>query len=154
MVKTKTRLTLCLILLSLNIGFIWGNSLLSAELSRAFSGWVGKVLALFVSSGGTEEVEGGQHLLRKLAHFMEFTCLGICLSWLIRMMLSGKWEQYYLPLMGGVLVACADETIQIFVPGRGPGIKDVGIDTLGVILGIVLISLYTCIKTKIWRKIQ
>ena len=154
MVKTKTRLTLCLILLSLNIGFIWGNSLLSAELSRAFSGWVGKVLALFVSSGGTEEVEGGQHLLRKLAHFMEFTCLGICLSWLIRMMLSGKWEQYYLPLMGGVLVACVDETIQIFVPGRGPGIKDVGIDTLGVILGIVLISLYTCIKTKIWRKIQ
>ena len=154
MVKTKTRLTLCLILLSLNIGFIWGNSLLSAELSRAFSGWVGKVLALFVSSGGTEEVEGGQHLLRKLAHFMEFTCLGICLSWLIRMMRSGKLEQYYLPLMGGVLVACVDETIQIFVPGRGPGIKDVGIDTLGVILGIVLISLYTCIKTKIWRKIQ
>ena len=154
MVKTKTRLTLCLVLLSLNIAFIWGNSLLTADLSRAFSRWVGKILALFVSVDGTEEVEGGHHLLRKLAHFTEFTCLGICLSWLVRMLRNGKWEQYVLPLMGGVLVACVDETIQIFVPGRGPGIKDVGIDSLGVILGIVLISLCTSIKIKKWRKIQ
>ena len=154
MVKTKTRLTLCLVLLSLNIAFIWGNSLLTADLSRAFSRWVGRIIAIFVSSVGTEEGAGGHHLLRKLAHFTEFTCLGICLSWLIRMMRSGKWEQYCLPLIGGVLVACVDETIQMFVPGRGPGIKDVGIDSLGVILGIVLISLYTSIKTKNWRKIQ
>jgi VanZ family protein len=50
--------------------------------------------------------------------------------------------------LGGVLVACADEAIQGFVPGRGPGLRDVGIDVLGVTLGIVIISLIYLIKQK------
>ena len=141
-------------LLVLNIAFIWGNSLLTANMSRAFSTWVKDLLSVFFSSEGPEGPEGGHHLLRKLAHFTEFTGLGLCLSWLTRMLRPQSWEYYGLPLLGGALVACVDEIIQIFVPGRGPGILDVGIDTLGVVLGIVLISLYASIKHKLWRKLQ
>ena len=141
-------------LLVCNIAFIWGNSLLTAELSRAFSGFVKDMLSFFFTGGGAEEAEGGDHLLRKLAHFTEFACLGVLLSWLIRMLRPKSWEYYGLPLLGGCMVACTDEIIQNFVPGRGPGILDVGIDTLGVTLGIVLISIYTSIKSKFWRKIQ
>ncbi|MBR6684262.1 MAG: VanZ family protein, partial [Firmicutes bacterium] len=53
---------------------------------------------------------------------------------------------YLYSLLAGIAAACIDETIQIFVPGRGPGIADVGIDTLGVTLGIVFISLIQQIK--------
>lgn len=154
MVKTTSRIRLCTVLLVLNIAFIWGNSLLTANMSRAFSTWVKDLLSAFFSSDGSEGSEGGHHLLRKLAHFTEFTCLGLCLSWLTRMLRPQSWEYYGLPLLGGALVACVDEIIQIFVPGRGPGILDVGIDTLGVVLGIVLISLYASIKHKFWRKLQ
>ena len=41
------------------------------------------------------------------------------------------------------------ETIQIFVPGRGPGLKDVAIDTAGVLTGLVLLLIgHTFIKKK------
>ena len=89
---------------------------------------------------------GGGGLLRKLAHFTEFTCLGLCLCWLFRMVRSKTSEHWLLPLLCGFLAACIDETIQIFVPLRGPAIKDVGIDTSGVLLGIVIINVCQQIK--------
>ena len=47
----------------------------------------------------------------------------------------------------GFGAACVDETIQCFVPDRGPGIKDVMIDTAGVAVGITLLLLgYTIYK--------
>ena len=85
-------------------------------------------------SGGGAASEGSG-LLRKLAHFTEFTALGMCLGWLFGMLQKKKvW-----PLLCGVLAACIDETIQIFVPDRGPGLLDVGIDSCGVLAGIFLL---------------
>ena len=125
---------------------------MTAEVSRAISSFVKTVLS-FLLSGDGEQGQEGDHLLRKLAHFTEFACLGILSGWLIQMLRDIKWQWIALPLAFGVLVACVDETIQIFVPGRGPGILDVGIDSLGVLLGVVLINIYASIKTKFWRKI-
>ena len=154
MVKTKNRLWVCMTLICLNIAFIWGNSLLTAEYSRGFSMWVKGLLSWLLPVGEEAGRDEGHHLLRKLAHFTEFACLGVLLSWLVRMLRNAKWERICLPLMAGAGVACVDEIIQIFVPGRGPGIKDVGIDTLGVLTGIVLICLYERIKLKYWRKLK
>lgn len=140
---------LCITLLCLNVAFIWGNSLLPGEVSGAISQWVRDVLASIFGLPEQPGADEGHGLLRKLAHFTEFACLGMCLSWLVRMLREKKPEHYLYPLLGGFLVACADETIQAFVPGRGPGIKDVAIDTLGVCLGIVLIAI---IVKKFWRK--
>ena len=74
MVKTGSRIRLCVILLVLNVAFIWGNSLMTAEVSRAISSFVKTVLS-FLLSGGGEQGQEGDHLLRKLAHFTEFACL-------------------------------------------------------------------------------
>jgi VanZ family protein len=41
-----------------------------------------------------------------------------------------------------------DETIQRFVPDRGPSIFDVGIDTCGVLTGMLLIFIGHSILTK------
>ena len=148
---TKKRLWICLLLLILNLSFIWGNSLLPGEISGALSDWVKGILdALF--GAGPEKPSVGGGLLRKLAHFTEFTCLGLLLSWLVRMLLEKKWQHLLVPLFAGIAAAAMDETIQLFVPDRGPAIKDVGIDTLGIVLGIVIISLIRILKkTKIYN---
>ena len=145
--RTKGRMGLCVCLLAANLIFIWGNSLLPGEISGAISGWVHQLIqAIFPESG---EIGGGHGLLRKLAHFSEFCALGMVLSWLFAMLKEKKWAFVVPSTVCGCLAACVDETIQCFVPERGPSIKDVGIDSVGVILGIGLLCLgYTIYQRK------
>ena len=130
---TDKRLRLCTALLICNLIFIWGNSLLPGEISGAFSDWVKSILGRLFSTG--MEPHTGRGLLRKLAHFSEFTALGMCLAWLYGMLQKGKLR----PFFWGVLAASVDETIQRFVPDRGPSVRDVCIDAAGVLTGIILL---------------
>ena len=142
MIRTDKRLRICGCLVCMLLIFIWGNSMLPGELSRAFSDWVKDILFpdRLASEGGQ-----GSGLLRKIAHFTEFTALGVLLSWLFGMLKKGK----LCPVLWGVAAACVDETIQFFVPGRSPGLKDVVIDSAGVLTGLVLLLIgHTFIKKK------
>ena len=136
MIRTKRRMTLCTVLLLCNLAFIWGNSLLPAEVSGQISGTLKALLdGLFTPGEGAPS--GGDGLLRKFAHFAEFGALGLWLGWLF-----GMLEKKPLPAFAlGVAAASIDETIQIFVPGRGPGIRDVCIDSCGVAAGMLLLFL-------------
>ena len=148
MIRSKKRLFWCCCLLILNLAFIWGNSLLPGEISGAISSWVKNLLAQIFPIQA-ENPDAGHGLLRKLAHFTEFTTLGMLFCWLFGMVSKARWKQLLFPFLCGVAAACADETIQRFVPDRGPALKDVGIDTLGVILGIVILySIHQKIKLK------
>lgn len=152
MKRTKRRMAICLVLLVCLLVFIWGNSLLPGEASGAFSAWVKDLFARLFGWQSADQDPAGHGLLRKLAHFTEFFLLGLDLSWLMHMLRRKKWEAALFALGCGFLVACTDETIQRFVPGRGPGWADVGIDTLGVALGtglLLLIILSKQRKTKL-----
>ena len=129
MIRTEKRLRLCTVLLVCNLAFIWGNSLLPGEVSGAFSDWVRGILEALLPGDGISTAGGG--LLRKVAHFTEFAALGLCLAWLHGMLQKGKLR----PFLWGVLAASVDETIQRFVPDRGPSVKDVCIDSAGVQIG-------------------
>ena len=94
----------------------------------------GKSVLSRIFAGGEEDSSGGG-LLRKAAHFTEFAALGMCLAWLHGMLEKGKLR----PFLWGVLAASVDETIQRFVPDRGPSVKDVCIDSAGVLAGIILL---------------
>lgn len=133
MLRNRKRMTVCITLLCVNLCFIWGNSLLPGSVSGAISGWLRELLL----GAAPEGPDTGHGLLRKLAHFTEFTCLGLLLCWLTGMLQRKLWPLW--SLLCGVSAAAIDETIQLFVPDRGPALKDVGIDTLGVCLGIVII---------------
>ena len=142
MIRTEKRLRLCGVLLLLNIAFIWGNSLLPGEVSGAFSDWVKELLAELFANDALSASGGG--LLRKLAHFSEFAMLGVLFSWLFGMLQKGRsWTA-----LCGFFTACVDETIQRFVPDRGPSIVDVGIDTCGVLAGMLLIFIGHSILTQ------
>lgn len=134
MERAEKKIRLCIVLLITNILFIWGNSLMPGSVSGAISGFVWDVLRCIFSglSGGGG---GGHGLLRKVAHFTEFGCLGALLTWLMSML--GKPRVW--SLAGSFLVACSDETIQCFVPNRGPAFKDVLIDTSGAAIGMLLL---------------
>ena len=148
MIRTKGRLRLCAVLLILNLAFIWGNSMMSAEISQAFSDWVKSLLTGLFSGEG--DGIGGSGMLRKSAHFTEFSCLGILLTWLSGMMGERGLHLWAMPLFGGMAVACVDETIQVFVPDRGPGLIDVLIDTCGAasVMMLVLIGYHFIQKRK------
>ena len=133
MKRTDKRLRLCITLLICNLIFIWGNSMLPGEVSAAFSDWVKSILARIFS--GDPTASAGRGLLRKLAHFTEFAALGMCLAWLHGMLQKGKLR----PFLWGTAAAAVDETIQRFVPDRGPSIRDVCIDASGVLTGIILL---------------
>ena len=128
-------------LLVLNLALIWGNSLVSGEDSGALSGGVLAFLGRFLPVLMTET---GHTLLRKAAHFSEFALLGL--------LYGGRHVRMHgnvpLSLMGfDLAVACIDETIQIFTPGRASSLTDVWIDTTGFALGIVVILIVNTFHT-------
>ena len=132
MICSRKRLWLCAALIGLCLCFIWGNSLLPGEVSAAISDWVGDTLEQLLHIHRTSP---GRGLLRKLAHFSEFAALGMLLTWLMGM----REKPFWLAQIFGSLAACVDETIQCFVPGRGPGLRDVCIDSSGVLTGMIVI---------------
>ena len=138
MIRTKKRLTLCITLIVLNLALIWGNSLLSGDESGAMSGsvmqWV--MAALHLPAEMTDTVH---HLIRKAAHFSEFACLSILLTWLCGMLGERGFHLVCLPIWGGMTAALIDETIQLFSPDRGPSLVDVWIDTSGAAVGMMLL---------------
>ena len=129
-------MTLCSVLLLCNLVFIWGNSLLPAEVSGQISGTL-KALLDGVFTPGEAVPSGGDGLLRKFAHFAEFGALGLLLGWLFGMLGKKQLPAFAL----GVAAACIDETIQAFIPGRSPGIRDVCIDSCGAAAGMLLLFL-------------
>lgn len=145
MIRTQKRMRLCVTLIVCCLVFIWGNSLLPGSVSGAISDFFKRILQSLFERGESDSSGMLGFLVRKMAHFTEFTVLGMSLCWLFGMLKKGS----LLPVLCGAAAACVDETIQIFVPGRGPGVRDVCIDSSGVLLGVILLTLghhYCCKK--------
>ena len=140
MKRTKPRLWINSGLIIGILCFIWGNSLLPGEDSGQLSGFVGMMLQKLLPFLDLQS-EIGLHLLRKAAHFSEFAALGMSFAWLFGMLSKQRLLSLALPLLSGAGAAAIDESIQLFSPNRGPSIKDVGIDTAGVITGIAVLTL-------------
>ena len=151
MKRTTFRLCLCGVFLAAVLCFIWGNSLLPGESSGELSGFVGTLLQKLLPFLNLSTPQG-MHLLRKAAHFSEFAALGFGFTWLYGMLCKRRLPSMGLALLCGFSAAAIDETIQIFSPNRGPGLKDVGIDTLGVLTGILFLTVVNLIFLKMRKK--
>ena len=131
--KTNRRRLLAGIVAFMWLGFIWGNSMLPGADSAAVSGFLGELLAKMF---GPKVLEAA-FFLQKLAHFTEFSILGGVLAWN-----AGLWPvSSSVPVLTGLLAAMADETIQLFSPGRASMVQDVWIDFAGVLAGLLLFRL-------------
>ena len=81
------------------------------------------------------------NVLRKIAHFTEYTALGFFMCGAIHFSFGKK--RFYVPLIPCALYAVSDEIHQYFVPERACRIFDVFIDTCGSLTGILIFLLIT-----------
>jgi VanZ family protein len=91
-------------------------------------------------------------VVRKIAHFVEFAALGVCVGG-YALNRGYLHERIYLamPLRLTLMVAVCDEFIQKF-SGRASMVADVVLDYAGAILGLLLVAGSVFCKNKIARR--
>lgn len=118
--------------------------LLSHQDGHDSGGLSAKLLAWLQHIGlvpeGAIDQRTASFILRKLAHFTEFGML----SWLsARIAVRLRPTGWIVPAtVYSILYACSDELHQAFIPGRGPAITDVLVDSAGICAAICAYALY------------
>ena len=121
------------------IAFIFSNSMKIASVSSVSSGRVLQLLQAVLRRLGHPALAQRltMHIVRKMAHFCEYTLEGFLLMLCMRVYTRRYARHISVPMLGGVLTAMADETIQIYSPGRSSQVTDVWLDSAGVLAGIL-----------------
>ena len=121
------------------IAFIFSNSMAVAEVSSVSSGRVLQLLQAVLRRLGHPALAQRltMHLVRKLAHFCEYTLEGFLLMLCMRVYSRRPLRHITVPMLAGVLTALTDETIQLFSQGRSSQVTDVWLDSAGVLAGIL-----------------
>lgn len=88
-----------------------------------------------------ELIEESQYVIRKLAHFTIYTIAGINMMGFINTYDMEKKNKLIVVLIIGVIYAISDEIHQMFSGDRTPAIKDVCIDSFGVLFGSFIVIL-------------
>lgn len=122
------------------ITFIFTNSMQVAAVSEGASGRVlermQQILRVLGLNGAAHHLT--MHIVRKLAHFCEYMLEGFLLMLCLRVYTRHLLRHVSWPILGGLLTALTDETVQLFVPGRSGQVTDVWIDFSGVMTGLMV----------------
>ena len=121
------------------IWFIFSNSMAVAQVSSASSGRVLQLMQAALRRLGHPALAQRltMHFVRKLAHFCEDLLEGFLLMLCMRVYSRHPLRHITVPMLGGVLTALTDETIQLYSPGRSSQVTDVWLDSVGVLAGIL-----------------
>ncbi len=119
--------------------FIWHNSMEGAGPSGMRSTHIVNVVNGLLWEGMIVT----EHVIRKMAHFLEYAVEGILAVFLFRAFEVGVTKNLCGGALLGVMTALIDETIQLFSVGRNGAVEDVWIDFGGFALGF-LISVMLC----------
>ena len=122
------------------IVFIFSNSMQIGDVSESASGRVLLLMKKVFTRLGMPGVANHltDHIVRKLAHFCEYTLEGFLLMLCMRVYSRHPLRHITVPMLGGVLTALTDETIQLFSEGRSSQVTDVWLDSAGVLAGILV----------------
>ena len=158
MKRTLFRITM-LILLGLTFISIFNFSNQDGKASSGLSRKVArKIVDVFPYTKNLSEktknkiVEKTQPIIRKGAHLSIYTLVGIFIMSFISTYKIHLKYKFLISILVGLVYASSDEIHQSFILGRTASIIDVGIDTVGVFLGIILvliiISVYKALTEK------
>ena len=142
------------------ICFIFSNSMAVATASTGASSRVLAWMRIILRHLGHPALADRltMHFVRKLAHFCEYTLEGFLLMLCMRVYSRHPLRHISVPMLGGVLTAMTDETIQLFSDGRSSQVTDVWLDSAGVLAGIltalVLLALCKWIYHRVKRRNQ
>ena len=137
---------------------IFGFSNQNAETSSGLSQKVTNFVVEFVPSIKNmpeKEKEQAEYriekVIRKIAHYSIYTLVGILLMALMSTYKIKELDRIAISMIIGVIYAATDEIHQAFVPGRGPLVTDVILDSIGVLTGICIVLLVYKIICKMCR---
>lgn len=121
----------------------------SSERSSPLTDWINGILAGFpIPFSVTEK------FIRKLAHFAEYSLLGMLLSVTYYVYLRKIKSALIATLITGAVIATIDEIIQLFSEGRSCRISDMLLDFSGVAFASVIVMLIVRAKANKRRKKQ
>lgn len=153
---TKRIIFAILIILNCIVIFLFSNQV--ADDSTTISSRIVEIISQIIPSiKNMDEVEKTKlkeeiltPIVRKTAHYSIYTMLGF-LS--INFMLTFKKikisKQFIISFAFGALYAITDEFHQLFIEGRSCELRDVCIDSLGVLTGIIIMI----IIVKLYKKV-
>lgn len=133
--KDKLKAIILIILTLCVVAFIFMHSLtpatLSAEESGAVTDWLSKLLPFQLTD----------HIVRKLAHFTEYSVLGFLTSFTVYSFFKKPTGGIFIKLFFTIFTAVIDETIQLNISGRSGQVTDVLLDFSGAVTGIIISTL-------------
>ena len=115
--------------------------------------WMGLIFALSATPSLASPFEPiSDFILRKLAHVTVYAVLTLLVHGALRQHMGRSTHTWLLAWLIALLYACSDEWHQTFVPGREGTVRDVVIDSVGII-GAWALSSRTHIKAVLprWR---
>lgn len=144
MLAGRILFTLCLIG---TILFIFSNSMKVADVSSLSSqrvlAWLQRAFTkLHMQSVANMLTE---HIVRKLAHFCEYMLEGFWLMLCLRVYTRRFVRHISWPILGSLLTAVCDETLQMFSAGRSSQLTDVWIDFAGGMAGLLVGLFVLCV---------
>lgn len=80
-------------------------------------------------------------VIRKLAHYSEYAILGLFLFAAVYVFTNNQKIVFLIASVLGILYAFSDEYHQSFVSGRAPMIKDIIIDSIGLLTMLMILGI-------------
>ena len=122
------------------ICYIFFHSSLDAEESTVKSdsvmGWLDNILRFFGI-----DAELSEHVIRKLAHFTEYSALGAMLCLTAFSYVRRRGRMLLIALPAGLAVAVCDELIQLGSAGRSCEVRDMLLDYCAVLTAALIVTL-------------
>ena len=109
----------------------------SSRLSLSVADWLLSVISVILPDG-LFVFEPFHFYIRKAAHFIAYFILGVLALRAFRVSGARGWKSVVCAFALSFVYAISDEFHQLFVPGRGAQVRDVLIDGLGALVGILL----------------
>ena len=137
------------------IWFIFSNSMAVADVSSVSSGRVLQLLQAVLRRLGHPALAQRltMHIVRKMAHFCEYTLEGFLLMLCMRVYTRRYAPAHQrCPCWAGVLTALTDETIQLFSQGRSSQVTDVWLDSAGVLAGILIALVFMALCRMLFHR--
>ena len=91
-------------------------------------------------------IDNTSFIIRKIAHVTEYLILGFLM---FNVLMQYNICNIYCAIGLCILYSCTDEFHQLFIDGRSGSIRDVLIDSIGIIIGTLLYKLIFIKKDKI-----
>ncbi|MGE5403945.1 MAG: VanZ family protein [Candidatus Saccharibacteria bacterium] len=154
--KRTAVVSILFILFVTAIGFIGYFSsqtgLESHSFSRPLAGSLGGCIDKYINRNSPGEIMwlvNLEAIVRKLAHLLEYTVLGVIACSLLNVLTQRVWLAAFTALLTSPIIAFLDELNQKFSYARTPSWFDVKIDTTGALIGVILVTAFFLIFTKI-----